>query len=83
MLGVLRSLSNYENLLSQLVAIIVASLMDLLTDDSMSIRATEALERFLEALAEALQAFPLGRRDDARSPFFWNAKDLKISTEKS
>ena len=51
------------------MAIIVASLMDLLTDDSMSIRATEALERFLEALAEALQAFPLGRRDDARSPF--------------
>ena len=61
-----RSLSNYENLLSQLVAIIVASLMDLLTDDSMSIRATEALERFLEALAEALEAFPLSRRDDAR-----------------
>lgn len=31
-----RSLSNYQNLLSQLVAIIVASLMDLLTDKSMS-----------------------------------------------
>eukprot|EP00435_Cladocopium_sp_Y103_P039203 s1565_g10.t1 len=35
----LQSLSNYQNLLSQLVAIIVASLMDLLTDKSMSTHA--------------------------------------------
>lgn len=59
-----RSLSNYQNLLSQLVAIIVASLMDLLTDKSMSIRATDSLEKFVTAMQRALDAFPLGQRDE-------------------
>lgn len=54
--------SDYQNILSQLLAILIASLMDLLADKSLSIRATTNLEKFLMIADEAFTSFPLSRR---------------------
>ena len=54
--------SNYQNILSQLVAILVATLMDVITDRSLSLRATAKLKRFVAVVDEAVQHFPVSSR---------------------
>lgn len=54
--------SDYQNILSQLLAILIATLMDLLADKSLSIRATTNLEKFLMIADEAFTSYPLSRR---------------------
>jgi len=51
------SLNNYEILMAQLLAIIVASLMDVLADSTQSIKATEVLAEFGSLLETALKTF--------------------------
>ena len=52
-----KSLTNYRNLLSQLLAIGIASFMDMFTDTSLSVRATEDLEAFVAVFQEAISSF--------------------------
>jgi len=44
------SLSNYQNILAQLVAIVIATLMDMVTDRPMAMSATDALEDFAKTI---------------------------------
>ena len=61
------SLTNYRNLLSQLLAIVIASLMDILTDTSLSVRATADLGAFVLVFDNALSCFEPGNVGDVQS----------------
>lgn len=54
------SLTNYVNLLSQLLAIGIASLMDVATDASLSVRAAADLEAFIGVFHDAISCFTPG-----------------------
>lgn len=44
------SLTNYQNILAQLVAIVLATVMDMVTDRPMAVGATDALENFTKTI---------------------------------
>lgn len=56
--------SDYQNILSQLMAILIATLMDILADKSLSIRATANLEKFILIADEAFDSYPLSTRSE-------------------
>ncbi|CAK9019806.1 unnamed protein product [Durusdinium trenchii] len=57
--------SGYQNIMSQLLAILIATLMDVISDKSLSIRATANLEKWIEVVHEALASYPLNTRAES------------------
>ncbi|CAE7336161.1 unnamed protein product [Symbiodinium sp. KB8] len=63
--------SDYQSILSQLIAILVATLMDVIADESLSIRATAKLESFAKLVDEGshlLRAAAADGSEAAREP---------------
>ena len=54
--------SDSQDILSQLLAIVIATLMDLLADKSLSIRATANLQSFVQIVDEAFDKYPVSTR---------------------
>ncbi|CAJ1367617.1 unnamed protein product [Effrenium voratum] len=61
------STSNFQSMLSQLLAILIATLMDVTTDRSLSIRATQNLEAFVDVMDRALDTYPISKRKARRA----------------
>ena len=51
--------AEFQNILSQLLAIVIATLVDLLADTSFSIRATASLRSFIQLVDEAFERYPV------------------------
>ena len=54
--------AEFQNILSQLLAIVIATLVDLLADTSFSIRATASLRSFIQLVDEAFERYPVSTR---------------------
>ena len=54
--------SEYQDILSQLLAIVIATLTDLVADKSLSIRATANLQSFIQIVDEAFERYPVSTR---------------------